>query len=84
VQLGSSDLVGFVGVGFVVGTYFLSQIGRMDVTRPLYPALNGIGALFILFSLYYSFNPASFVIEMFWLAISAVGLVRALLHRGKR
>ena len=81
VSLGASDLVGFVGVAFVVGTYFLSQIGKMDVTMPLYPALNGIGALFILFSLYYSFNPASFVIEMFWLLISVVGLVRALSKR---
>jgi len=72
------DLVGFVGVSFIVATYFLSQIGRMEVNQPLYPVLNGIGALFILFSLYFTFNAASFVIELFWLAISIVGLVRAL------
>ena len=76
------DIVGLVGVSFIVGTYFLSQVGRMDVNRPLYPALNGIGALFILFSLYFTFNTASFVIEFFWLAISVVGFVRAIL-RGK-
>lgn len=77
-NIGPSDIVGFVGVAFIVATYFLSQVGRMDVSRPLYPALNGLGALFILFSLAYSFNPASFVIELFWLLISIVGLVRAL------
>lgn len=71
------DLVGLIGVSFIVATYFLSQIGRMDISRPLYPAVNGIGALLILFSLYFTFNAASFVIELFWLAISAVGLVRA-------
>ncbi len=80
-QLTGADIVGLVGVSFVVGTYFLSQIGRMDVSRPLYPALNGLGALFILFSLYHTFNAASFVIEMFWLVISIVGLARALWFR---
>lgn len=78
------DIVGFVGVSFVVGTYLLTQLGRMDNQRPLYPALNALGALMILFSLIHSFNLASFVIESFWLAISLTGLVRSLIaHRRK-
>lgn len=77
------DMVGLVGVVFIVSTYFLSQIGKMDVNKPLYPALNGIGASMILFSLFFTFNAASFVIELFWLAISAVGLTRALLRRNR-
>lgn len=81
--LTSADIVGFVGVSFVVGTYFLSQMGRMNVNRPLYPALNGAGALLILFSLSFTFNAASFVIELFWLAISLAGLLRALFFRSK-
>ncbi len=75
------DIVGFVGVGLIVATYFLSQVGRMDVTRPLYPALNGIGAALILFSLAFTFNAASVVIEGFWLVTSAIGLVRSLMKR---
>lgn len=70
------DIIGYVGVGLVVVTYFFSQIGRMNPTRALYPGLNAIGALLILVSLYYRPNPPSVVIEFFWLAISLVGLAR--------
>ena len=72
------DLVGVAGVFCIVATYFLSQIGRMRVDQPLYPAINGLGALLILFSLTHTFNFASFVIEIFWLLISAIGLWRSL------
>ncbi len=72
------DIIGLAGVSFVVGTYFLSQTGRMDVTRPLYPALNAVGALLILVSLYFTFNLASFVIELTWLLISVIGMYRSL------
>lgn len=74
-----ADIVGFVGVGLVVATYFLSQIGRMDAQRPVYPALNALGALLILVSLWFRPNPASIAIEGFWLAISLIGFVRALI-----
>lgn len=75
------DIVGYCGVALVVGTYFLSQVGRMDSTRALYPALNALGAVLILFSLAHRPNPPSIVIEFFWLAISIVGVVRALIKR---
>ena len=75
------DLIGFVGVGFIVSTYGLSQLGRMDVNRPLYPSLNAAGALLILYSLAHNFNAASVVIELFWLVISLIGLFRALRAR---
>ncbi len=73
-----TDSVGLVGVALIVGTYFLSQAGRMATDRPLYPALNGVGAILILVSLHATPNLASIVIEAFWLAISVFGLVRAL------
>jgi hypothetical protein len=77
-SVSAPDLVGFLGVLLIVATYFLSQIGRMEVKRPLYPALNGAGALLILFSLYFRPNPPSIVIEFFWLLISVIGLIRTL------
>ena len=76
-----ADLVGFVGVACVVVTYLLSQIGRMDATAPAYPAINGVGAVMILVSLYFRPNPASLAIEFFWLIISVVGFARAMMKR---
>ena len=80
-ELQFPDIVGFGGVALVVGTYFLSQIGKMDATHALYPALNAVGALLILYSLVHRPNPPSIVIEFFWLAISIVGLARTLIKR---
>ncbi len=77
------DLLGYVGVACVVITYGLSQVGRMDVKQPLYPAINGIGAVLILISLYFRPNPPSVVIEIFWLAISVIGFARAISIRMK-
>jgi len=72
------DFLGFMGVGCIITTYFLSQIGRMEIRQPAYPAINAIGAVLILASLMQNFNAASFVIELFWLAISITGLIMAL------
>ncbi|MEL6365354.1 MAG: hypothetical protein AAFR11_11010 [Pseudomonadota bacterium] len=77
----ATDAVGLAGVALIVGTYFLSQAGRMRVDRPAYPAANALGAGLILISLAATPNLASIVIEVFWLAISLFGLVRALTRR---
>ena len=73
-----ADWIGFAGVTCVVGTYLLSQIGRMKNTDLAYPAINGFGALLILYSLGKTPNAASIVIEVFWLAISIIGVIFAL------
>ncbi len=71
-----TDLVGMLGVAFIVGTYFALQIGRLSADSLIYSALNALGAGLILISLLHTFNLASFMIEVFWLAISLIGLGR--------
>jgi hypothetical protein len=68
------DVVGIVGVAMVLATYFLLQSERIDSKGFLYSFLNLLGALFIVFSLLYSWNLASFIIEFFWILISLYGL----------
>jgi len=68
------DFIGLVGVGMILFTYGALTLEKMDPKGWMYSAGNGLGALLILVSLFYSFNLASFVIEIAWLAISAFGL----------
>ncbi|GAB4534674.1 MAG: hypothetical protein Tsb0010_14840 [Parvularculaceae bacterium] len=75
------DFVGYAGVGLIVIAYFALQTGRMKGEAIGFSAMNAVGAALILVSLTQTFNAASFVIEIFWLAISLIGLARAFSRR---
>lgn len=69
------DFVGNVGVAFIIVTYLLLQLGRLDSRTLAYSLLNALGALLII-SLLFDFNLSALIIEAFWLAISVYGLAR--------
>ncbi len=79
--LSLSDLVGFIGVGMLIGAYAALQLGRLPADNPWYSALNAAAAVLIFISLLYKPNPPSMVIEIFWFAISVYGLVKSLRAR---
>ncbi|MCG8433003.1 MAG: hypothetical protein MJA83_03100 [Gammaproteobacteria bacterium] len=54
------------------------QLDRLSQQHLAYSALNGIGAVLILYSLYFDFNLASVIIEFAWLAISILGIYRSI------
>lgn len=71
-----ADIIGMCGTFSIVVAYFLIQLDKMDPKGVVYNCLNLIGAILLLISLCINFNLASFVIELFWIAASIVGLVR--------
>jgi len=75
------DILGTIGVSVIVLTYVLLQLERIHSVQLIYSLLNAIGAVFILVSLYYSFNFPSFIVEFFWLLISLFGIGKYLLQR---
>lgn len=75
------DLVGYLGVGMILGCYFWQQTAGVARTDWRHPAINGLGALLLLYSLIYRPNPPSIAIEGFWLLISIIGIVRAVRAR---
>jgi len=70
------DIIGITGVFIIVVAYILMQIDRMDAKGFLFSLLNTIGAIFILVSLLYDWNLASFVMEVIWLTLSFYGTIR--------
>jgi predicted membrane protein len=71
-----ADIIGMLGTSLVVGAFFLLQLNKVQPTSLHYNLMNLTGALFLLFSLCINFNLASFVIEIFWIIASLIGLVR--------
>lgn len=71
------DLIGLIGVALILFAYAGVQSGRLPAADWRFSAINGAGALLIMISLFFTFNLASFVIEVFWLLISAFGLWKA-------
>ena len=68
------DIIGVVGVSFVLATYYLLQFDKIDAKGFWYSFLNLFGAVLIMYSLLYNWNLASVIIEIFWIAISAYGV----------
>ena len=77
------DMIGLSGVTLILIAYFSLQTERIRAEDWRFSAINGVGALLIMTSLYFTFNLASFVIEVFWLMISLFGLWKAWRRRGE-
>lgn len=68
------DTIGMLGTLLVVLAYYLLQLERTDPKGLAYNMINLVGAVLLLISLWFHFNLASFVIEIFWIAASLIGL----------
>ncbi len=78
------NLAGFLGAAIIVVAYLAVQQRWLDALDWRFPAANAVGSLLILVSLWFEWNFPSVVIEIFWAAISILGLVRSLAERRRR
>lgn len=78
------DLVGNVGVAMVLAAYLGLTLGKLASDRPPYLLLNLAGSALLLVSLAYAFNLSAVLIQVFWIAISLIGLGRWLVRRHRR
>lgn len=70
------EVAGIIGVTFIVSAYLLLNMQRLTSTSLTYLWLNTVGASLVILSLLNTFNLAAFFLELFWLVISFVGLIR--------
>ena len=75
---GWHDLVGNAGVVSIVTAYLLMQVGRLDGRSLVFSSFNAVGAALIIVSLVVEFNMSAMLMEVAWLLISLIGIVRGL------
>ena len=71
-----ADIIGMIGTASIVAAFFLIQFEKISPKGLLYNWLNLVGAVLLLISLCINFNLASFVIEIFWIGASLVGIYK--------
>ena len=75
------DLLGNVGVFFIIISYLLLQLNKIESSNIFYSLMNLIGASLVIISLIENFNMSAFVIEVFWVGISAIGLIKYFINK---
>lgn len=70
------DILGVVGVGLILIAYAGATTGRLDPKQAPALGLNLVGALLILWSLYFDFNLSAVLMEGAWALVALIGLAR--------
>lgn len=72
-----ADMVGLVGVTAYLVAYGLLQTRVLGVGDSWYAALNALGGVALIYSLWNSFNLSSFIAQVLWLVFTIIGWVRS-------
>ena len=75
------DVVGLIGVICYQVAYAGLQLGRFTQSDSRYIGLNILGPGCLLFSLFFYFNLASFITQVLWICLTALGLIKILRAR---
>jgi hypothetical protein len=76
-RYGLLDFLGNIGVLLLMIAYLLLQLNKLS-NGLLYSTLNALGAGLIVISLLTNFNLSAFLMEVFWVLISLIGIYRNL------
>lgn len=71
-----AQFIGLTGAAMVLYAYFMISQRKWSEQQKIYHITNIVGAGCILFSLAFNFNIAAFVIQIFWIIIGVLGLIK--------
>jgi hypothetical protein len=74
-KYGLFDFLGNIGVLLLMTAYLLLQLNKLS-NGLVYSILNAVGACLIVVSLLTNFNLSAFLMEVFWVLISLIGIYR--------
>ena len=77
------DFAGNIGVMLIMVIYLMLQLGKLKSESIYFSTGNVVGAGLIIVSLLQDFNLSAFIVEVFWMIISFVGIVRFFILKGK-
>ena len=69
-----SDPVGIFGVVLILIAYYMVTSGKIKGSTLAYQILNLVGAVLMLFSLFFNWNLSSVVIQIAWIFVSFIGI----------
>jgi hypothetical protein len=72
------NTVGLFGDVLVIIAYYLLHVDKLKPHSFMYASLNLVGAVLVLFSLFFEWNLPSVFIESAWVIISFYGLIKDL------
>jgi len=77
------NVLGIIGSAIVIVAYFAVARGSIAADSKPYYLANLLGAALIFASLWWAWNLPAAIVEIFWGAISAYGLLRAAMLRSQ-
>lgn len=73
-----NDIVGWVGVLLILSAFILTTFGIINAKDIAYGLLNFVGALGIMISSYAKKDYQPVILNIVWLLVAAVGIIRSL------
>ncbi len=83
-EMTAVDWLGVLGSFLIASAYFLVSSKTLEGDSVTFQLMNLVGALLILWSLYYRPNAGAIMIEVLWIGIAVYSLAKIFLGRSKR